>query len=100
MWGRVVYSVTFLNLFSVSLQNGTVCYIHCYFLLSVGSWGWVSLRGSVYWGPGILGIQAKDKSVVINFLFGQAKLATWLTRCNWLVDPELMFQQLRAEYEY
>lgn len=51
-------------------------------------------------GLSILGIQAKDKSVVINFLFGQAKLATWLTRCNWLVDPELMFQQLRAEYEY
>ncbi len=52
-----------------------------YFLLSVERWECVSLRGSIHWGPCILGRQ-RTKVFWLIFCFRQTKLATWLTRCN------------------
>lgn len=69
----------------------------------------VGSKGLYILGP-CYSVRTKDKSVLLNFLFGQAKLATWLTRHNrlqgsGLVEPEVLFRglvsaRLRAEYEY
>lgn len=50
----------------------------------------------------------KHRDLLMNFLFGQAKLAAWLKRCNrlqgsGLADPEfkwLSSARLRAEFKY
>ena len=50
----------------------------------------------------------RHRALLMNFLFSQAKLAAWLTRCNrlqgsWLADPEFKWQfsaRLRAGFKY
>ena len=92
-------------------------FVECHCLLSLlsllsalcGEMGVVFSWGLYTLGP-MYSVRTKLRDLLMNFLFGQAKLTSWITRHDGLqglvlVDPELLFKgmvsaRLHAEFEF